>query len=175
MWYVSFHCSYNTCAISWLRYTYNLSPSLFLSSPSPLLPSPIHSHLPQLLLPFLHSSLNSPHSYPLPFLVPSLHSSILKLSPPSPSRIRPPLCELQLELSTLVGYDLTTDDGYNATMEEFDRLIGMKYLMAMHINDSKGACHRVMRLVIFPEFCTIFVIWPTIIAVIQHCPVIVLA
>ena len=34
------------------------------------------------------------------------------------------------------GYDMTTEDAYNQTWEEFDRLIGMKYLRGMHINDA---------------------------------------
>ena len=35
------------------------------------------------------------------------------------------------------GYDLTTEMGYNFTMEEFDRVVGFGYLRAMHLNDSK--------------------------------------
>lgn len=35
------------------------------------------------------------------------------------------------------GYDLATPDGYEAMWEEFDKVIGMKYLSGMHINDSK--------------------------------------
>ncbi len=35
------------------------------------------------------------------------------------------------------GYDLATPQGYEATWQEFDRTIGMKYLCGMHINDSK--------------------------------------
>ncbi len=35
------------------------------------------------------------------------------------------------------GYDLATPDGYEAMWQEFDRLIGLEYLSAMHINDSK--------------------------------------
>ncbi|KAI0746789.1 xylose isomerase-like protein [Daedaleopsis nitida] len=37
------------------------------------------------------------------------------------------------------GYDITTQEGWNATMEEFDREVGMSYLRGMHINDSKAA------------------------------------
>lgn len=44
------------------------------------------------------------------------------------------------------GYDLVSEDGYNKTWEEFDRLIGFKYLSGMHINDSKkGLGSRVDR------------------------------
>ncbi len=35
------------------------------------------------------------------------------------------------------GYDLRTNEAFNATFEEFDRIIGFNYLKGMHINDSK--------------------------------------
>jgi deoxyribonuclease-4 len=35
------------------------------------------------------------------------------------------------------GYDLRTRETYDATMDEFERLVGFEYLSAMHINDSK--------------------------------------
>ena len=35
------------------------------------------------------------------------------------------------------GYDLRTREAYDKTMEEFDSIVGFKYLMGMHINDSK--------------------------------------
>jgi len=35
------------------------------------------------------------------------------------------------------GYDLRTLEAYDATMDEFDRLVGFEYLSGMHINDSK--------------------------------------
>jgi len=35
------------------------------------------------------------------------------------------------------GYDLKTQDGYNKTWDDFERIIGFKYLMGMHLNDSK--------------------------------------
>lgn len=35
------------------------------------------------------------------------------------------------------GYDLATAEGYEATWREFDSTIGLGYLSAMHINDSK--------------------------------------
>lgn len=35
------------------------------------------------------------------------------------------------------GYDLATDEGYAKTWDDFDRIIGLKYLSGMHINDSK--------------------------------------
>ncbi len=39
--------------------------------------------------------------------------------------------------SVAAGYDLLTREGYDATFEEFDRLIGLKRLACFHINDSK--------------------------------------
>jgi len=35
------------------------------------------------------------------------------------------------------GYDLRTKEAYDATMDEFERLVGFEYLSGMHINDSK--------------------------------------
>ena len=39
--------------------------------------------------------------------------------------------------SYAAGYDLKTRDGYEATFSEFDRIVGMKYLRAIHLNDAK--------------------------------------
>ncbi|EAT76683.2 hypothetical protein SNOG_15845 [Parastagonospora nodorum SN15] len=36
------------------------------------------------------------------------------------------------------GYDLRTPEAYAATMKEFDDVIGLKYLKALHMNDSKA-------------------------------------
>ena len=36
------------------------------------------------------------------------------------------------------GYELRTPSGYAATMEAFDRVIGLRRLKAIHLNDSKG-------------------------------------
>lgn len=35
------------------------------------------------------------------------------------------------------GYDFTTKEGYNRTFQHFDDIIGLQYLKAFHINDSK--------------------------------------
>ena len=44
------------------------------------------------------------------------------------------------------GYDLSTELGYESCMEEFDRIIGLGYLRAVHLNDSKkGAGSHVDR------------------------------
>lgn len=44
------------------------------------------------------------------------------------------------------GYDLATPAGYDAAWSEFDRVIGLRYLSGMHINDSKkGLASRVDR------------------------------
>ncbi len=36
------------------------------------------------------------------------------------------------------GYELRTPEGYAATMEAFDRIVGLQRLLALHLNDSKG-------------------------------------
>ncbi len=36
------------------------------------------------------------------------------------------------------GYDIRTEGGYEAVMEEFDQIIGLKKLKAFHVNDCKG-------------------------------------
>lgn len=44
------------------------------------------------------------------------------------------------------GYDIRTEKGYLKTFEEFDEIIGLKYLKAFHINDSKkGLGERIDR------------------------------
>ncbi|CAD5117417.1 DgyrCDS6188 [Dimorphilus gyrociliatus] len=41
------------------------------------------------------------------------------------------------------GFDIRTEESYEAMMSEFDETIGLKYLKAIHLNDSKGklGCH----------------------------------
>ena len=36
------------------------------------------------------------------------------------------------------GYDLRTGAGFEQVMREFDEVVGLKYLRAMHVNDSKA-------------------------------------
>jgi len=36
------------------------------------------------------------------------------------------------------GYDMRTSQTYNHTMEEFSKIVGLKFLKAMHLNDSKA-------------------------------------
>lgn len=44
------------------------------------------------------------------------------------------------------GYDIVTDEGYEKTFDEFDRIIGLERLAAFHVNDSKkGLGSRVDR------------------------------
>ena len=44
------------------------------------------------------------------------------------------------------GYDLSTPEGYKATWDDFDRVIGAGYLRGIHLNDSKkGVGSRVDR------------------------------
>ena len=35
------------------------------------------------------------------------------------------------------GYDIKTEAGYKKTFDDFERIVGFKYLKGMHINDSK--------------------------------------
>jgi deoxyribonuclease IV len=35
------------------------------------------------------------------------------------------------------GYDIKTDKAFERTLEEFDKIVGMKYLKALHLNDAK--------------------------------------
>lgn len=37
------------------------------------------------------------------------------------------------------GYDIRTEEGYNDTMREFDKVIGLHYLRGIHLNDSQKA------------------------------------
>mgnify|MGYP000303153200 CR=1 FL=1 len=41
------------------------------------------------------------------------------------------------------GYDISSDGGFDKMMQEFESVIGLKYLHAVHLNDSKGelGCH----------------------------------
>ena len=44
------------------------------------------------------------------------------------------------------GYDLTTAAGYERTMREFEQVVGLRYLVGAHLNDSKtGLGSRVDR------------------------------
>lgn len=44
------------------------------------------------------------------------------------------------------GYDIKTEDGYELTFKEFDKIIGLKYLKGFHLNDArKGLASRVDR------------------------------
>lgn len=44
------------------------------------------------------------------------------------------------------GYDLSTEEGYLRTWQEFDKIVGFKYLRGMHLNDTKkGLSSRVDR------------------------------
>lgn len=38
------------------------------------------------------------------------------------------------------GYDLTTEMGYQFTMDEFEHTVGFSFLRAVHLNDSKKGC-----------------------------------
>jgi deoxyribonuclease-4 len=38
------------------------------------------------------------------------------------------------------GYDLSTKEGVNDTIDEFDSVVGLEHLRCIHLNDSKHAC-----------------------------------
>lgn len=38
------------------------------------------------------------------------------------------------------GYDLSTSEGVEETVEEFDEVVGLEHLRCIHLNDSKHAC-----------------------------------
>jgi endonuclease IV len=40
------------------------------------------------------------------------------------------------------GYDLCSEDGYAATFERFEALIGLDRLKVFHVNDSKKPCQQ---------------------------------
>lgn len=44
------------------------------------------------------------------------------------------------------GYDLVNADGFKSFLEEFERVIGFRYLVGVHLNDSEG------EFVISPRF-----------------------
>ena len=46
--------------------------------------------------------------------------------------------------SFAAGYDLRSKEAFQGTLEKFDEVVGMKYLSALHLNDSKApfASHR---------------------------------
>ena len=46
----------------------------------------------------------------------------------------------QLQHSFAAGYDLSSKDGINAMISEFDQVIGLENLVAVHANDSKRPC-----------------------------------
>lgn len=41
------------------------------------------------------------------------------------------------------GYDISTYKSFNKVMKEFEDVVGLEYLKALHLNDSKGdlGCH----------------------------------
>jgi len=37
-----------------------------------------------------------------------------------------------------IGYDIRTESGYDEMMHDLEQFIGLKYLKAVHVNDSRG-------------------------------------
>lgn len=40
-----------------------------------------------------------------------------------------------------LGYDISPPEGVKNVLDEFDRVVGLHYLRAVHLNDSKGMQH----------------------------------
>ena len=45
---------------------------------------------------------------------------------------------VMLKVNVCLGYDIRTESGYDEMMDDLERFIGLNYLKAVHINDSKG-------------------------------------
>lgn len=45
---------------------------------------------------------------------------------------------MEYNFSRQLGYNLKTEEGFNKMMKEFEDIIGIKYLKAVHLNDSNG-------------------------------------
>lgn len=45
-----------------------------------------------------------------------------------------------------VGYDLAAEGGVKAILDEFDREVGLHYLKAIHLNDSKGSVRTLTQI-----------------------------
>lgn len=48
------------------------------------------------------------------------------------------LCSIVVLCLVLGGYDLAAEGGVKAMLDEFDQEVGLHYLKAIHLNDSKG-------------------------------------
>lgn len=44
----------------------------------------------------------------------------------------------QRMICIFLGYDLATEEGFEKMMRDFEAIIGLSYLKALHLNDSKG-------------------------------------
>ena len=74
------------------------------------------------------------HSFPCNFHQLSLRIQFLANSAP-PDQI------VTYEMETLVlcvGYDIRTESGYDEMMHDLQKYIGLNYLKAVHMNDSRG-------------------------------------
>lgn len=43
-----------------------------------------------------------------------------------------------LKNSDITGHDLSTEKGYKQMMSDLETTVGLQYLKAVHVNDSKG-------------------------------------
>ncbi len=60
----------------------------------------------------------------------------LREAVPSPARRRVGVCVDTCHVFS-AGYDITTEDGYDRTLESLDDAVGLRHVLAFHINDSK--------------------------------------
>ena len=47
---------------------------------------------------------------------------------------------IDTEHTFAAGYDLRSAEAYQETMSQLDRIVGLKYVLAFHCNDSKAEC-----------------------------------
>lgn len=55
------------------------------------------------------------------------------------------------------GYDLSAEGGVKAMLSEFDQEVGLQYLKAFHLNDSKGRARTITQIITQKrEFISLF-------------------
>ena len=51
-------------------------------------------------------------------------------------------------LNIILGYDLSKQEGFDQMISDLNNEIGFKFLMAMHLNDSKGKCKFDLQMIL---------------------------
>lgn len=59
---------------------------------------------------------------------------------------------LFLSVWSFVGYNLAVEGGVKSMLNEFDQEVGLHYLKAIHLNDSKGAARKMIALTCLIDF-----------------------